>query len=179
MTATATIIVVLVLLLLFDWVYFDLICPAVQQSLKYDLFAVRDRLRYLKIEDQNLDLETYRVMETRINGCIRLVSSWSVRRWLIDRLRGCDDRDKKLIKKMQQIVRKILQKKNTNNTYHCLFEIETDTMRYFRRAILLNSLLPGWALSRWVLPCENKTKLVENIENEIITKMIIHTALSV
>ncbi|MDR2440550.1 MAG: hypothetical protein LBE12_14405 [Planctomycetaceae bacterium] len=118
-------------------------------------------------------------METRINGCIRLVSSWSVRRWLIDRLQGCDDRDKKLIKKMRQIVRQILQKKNTNNTYHRLFEIETDTMRYFRRAILLNSLLPGWTLSCWVLPCENKTQPVENIENEIITKMIIHTVLSV
>ncbi|MDR2706470.1 MAG: hypothetical protein LBC02_11885 [Planctomycetaceae bacterium] len=125
-------------------------------------------------------METYRIMETRINGCIRLVSSWSVRRWLIDKMQDCDDLDKQRIKKMRQIIRKILQERNTNDTYRCLFEIETDTMRYFRQAILINSLLPGWALAHWILPQENKknkTKANENIENEIITKMIIHTAL--
>jgi hypothetical protein len=82
---------------------------------------------------------------------------------------------------MRHVILQINKKKEFNNTYQSLFEIEAGTMRYLRRVILLNSLVTGWFLIRWTLPYtnqkENKQDVTE-LEPEIITKMILHTAAS-
>jgi hypothetical protein len=72
-----TLLCIVVAWIVFDAIYSRIVCPYFHTKLKYRLFALRDRLRAVRIENPTLDERVFRMMELQINGCIGLVPKTS------------------------------------------------------------------------------------------------------
>jgi hypothetical protein len=78
-------------------------------------------------------------------------------------------------KKMQQTVQKIIIKKDQNQTYKTLFNIESNIRLYLQYVIIANSLLLGLVLAKKYIPnVKQKNKGKQPLESPIITRMILH-----
>jgi|GEM_PF-1879402 len=69
-----TLIIVLAILSLYHFVYEGIIAPSERANLRYDFFALRDRLRMTKIEyGKRLDDSIFNDMELSINKAIKIL----------------------------------------------------------------------------------------------------------
>lgn len=125
-----------------DTIYSLIICRYFHTKLKYRLFALRDRLRNLRIENPSLGNNVFRMMELRINGCIGLVHEISFLRLVIA---TCSDsflseKDKESALEMKKTVRWIMDNRETEIGKQ-LFDIEKQSMRTVRASFIHNSPL--------------------------------------
>ena len=125
--------------IIFDAIYSLIICQYFHTKLKYRLFALRDRLRNLRMENPSLDDNIFRMMELRINGCIGLVQEISFLRVII--AIGFDsffsEKDKASALEMKKAVQWIQNNKMTE-TGKQLFDIEKQSMHAFQGSLACN-----------------------------------------
>jgi hypothetical protein len=110
------------------------------------LFALRDRLRRIRIEHPLFAFETDEMMELRINGCIDLVPKASLYRLVRALFAGSYSQEENArAKKMQEIIRNILDSQGTKSDTRPydneILAIERETMMALRASFIYNSPL--------------------------------------
>jgi len=141
----------IVLYIAITWIAFNVIygivCRGIHTSIRYRLFALRDRLRRIRIEHPLLDREICEMMELKISGCIGLVAEASLHRLLLAVFAGSySQKEKDRAKKMQEAIKCILDGKvvgldeQPDNPYNNeICDIEKQTMEAFRDSFIYNS----------------------------------------
>jgi hypothetical protein len=131
---------VAVLTLLFNVVYFNIVGIYFHTKFKYKLFALRDRLRRLRIDNPEMDEEIYNVVELCINGSIGLVSHLSVRNIVIAAFTSSINReDKDKVREMNRALDKIHQNQNLGAWWSQVYQIEEERSRIWKQIIRFNS----------------------------------------
>jgi hypothetical protein len=140
--------------LLFNVIYFNIVCIYIHTSIRYQLFALRDRLRRIRIDYPSVPEDVYSVMELCINGSIGLVSNLSVRNIFIASFTCSPNKDDlEKIRNMERVMKGIERDKETG-TGQKIFEIETERSKIFERIIRYNSpyFMLFAAIYRWIKP---------------------------
>ena len=125
-------------------VIYGIVCRGIHTSIRYRLFALRDRLRRIRIDHPLLDREIGEMMELKINGCIGLVTEASLHRLLCAVFAGSYSQEEKdRATRMQEVIKCILDGKVTgldSQLYSVeIRDIEEQTMKAFRSAFIYNS----------------------------------------
>jgi hypothetical protein len=123
----------------FNAVYFGCVDHCLQTKIKYRLFALRDRLRRLRIDNPSLDDQIYEMMELRINGSIGLVTEVSFHRLVFAHFADYySQEEKKQAMEMEIAIRGFFDKRGTELEEQ-LYDVETQTMGALYDAFSYNS----------------------------------------
>ena len=137
-----TLLCIVVAWIVFDAVYSHIVCPYFHTKLKYRLFALRDRLRAIRIENPTLDEQVFQMMELQINGCIGLVPKTSFHCLVFaifsKSLLNISEEDQKSALKMKEAIKWVVDNRETEIGKQ-LFDIEMQSISAFHDSFVYNS----------------------------------------
>jgi len=130
----------MVVWIIVDTIYTLIVCPYFHKKIKYRLFALRDSLRTVRIENPSMSDNVFRMMELRINGCIGLVQEASFLRVVIALCTDppVSEKEKLSAIEMQKAVQWIKDNRETEIGKQ-LFDIDRDIMHAFCSSFVCNS----------------------------------------
>lgn len=128
-------LMVLFILAILHFAYEGIILPSIRLKLRYNLFALRDELRLLKLSNKKLDDNTFRYIQGAINVSIYLLDSINFGLLLTaNRIIARNDEIQKRIKKRNDLIEKCQVEE--------IKQIRRKTYRILRSTLLANS--GGW-----------------------------------
>ena len=135
-----TLLCLVVAWIVLDTIYSRIVCRYIHTRIEYRLFALRDRLRTIRIANPSFDDHMFRMMELRINGCIGLVQKLSFHRLVVAVFSEplTSEKDKKLASDMEASVRWVIDNRETEIGKQ-LFDIEKQSIRAFENSFSYNS----------------------------------------
>ena len=131
-----TLIMILLLFALFHFVYEGMIAPTERQHIRYKLFALRDELRMIKIDEgYRFPNEIFEEMENTINTGINLVPRFSMGFLAKSAIRARDDKS---------ALHEIARRRHIINNFEItrIKEIHKEAHNCLSRALTINS--GGW-----------------------------------
>ena len=138
--------------IVFNIVYFGIVHRYFYTRAKYRLFALRDRLRRLRVDYPSLDYHIYKMMELRINGTIGLLKGVSLHHLFFAIFAGSFTQEEKdRAAEMEKTVEYISDNRNTELGAH-LFDIDSQTMDVFFKAFKHNSPIGIVLLAYLIVP---------------------------
>jgi hypothetical protein len=128
--------------IVFDAIYSRIVRPYFHTKIKYRLFALRDRLRAIRIENPTLDERVFQMMELQINGCIGLVPKTTfhclVFAMLSKPLLNISEDDQKSALEMKKTIKWVSDNRETEIGKQ-LFDIEMQSISAFYDSFVYNS----------------------------------------
>lgn len=150
-TLTTTVFLLIIGYFILNILYFHAVCVYRHTRLRYQLFALRDRFRRIRIENAMFDRRLYDLMELRLNGSIGLVPYISVFKILYVRwFMSFSNEDKKVVKEMENAI-DILRQNQNDMVAKSLYEIEIDRKQILRSSVECNS--PYFTCVAWLIVC--------------------------
>jgi hypothetical protein len=126
---------------LLHFVWQSIISPSIRLEIRFRIFALRDELRRLKLEDQNLSSEAFRTVEDGLNSALQILYEID-----IPILIHCDARANTDPQLKEHVQKRMAIIKDANSIE--LEKIVAHLRKNIERAALVNS--GGWIL--YVLP---------------------------
>jgi len=180
-----TLLCIVVAWIVFDAVYSRIVCRYYHTKIKYQLFALRDRLRTIHIENPSFDDRVLRMLELQINGCIGLVRRVSFHRLIVATFSESfiNEEDRKSALEMGEITRWIIDNKETEVGKQ-LFDISRQSISAFQDSLTCNSPLVTMLFRYVIRPivlfqphvAEKFKKVKDNFMKEIAPAMMVHAA---
>ena len=138
--------------IVFNVVYFGIVHRYFHTRAKYRLFALRDRLRRLRVDYPSLDPQIYKMMELRVNGAIGVLKDASLHRLFFAIFAGSFTQEEKdRAAEMEKTIEYINDNRNTELGAH-LFDIDNQVMDVFYKAFRHNSPIGIVLLVYFIVP---------------------------
>lgn len=102
----SSLIVIFVIIALWHIIYEAVLLPIIRMHMRYKLFALRDKLRRLKIEHiYEFDDSVYNIVEENINNAINLLPLYTIS--FLKKIKNVVAHHPEMIKKIQNRVKKV------------------------------------------------------------------------